>query len=204
MKLILLGATGRTGGHVLDLALHHGHEVTAFVRTPGKLAPHERLHEVCGDPRTGAGLEAALLGHDAVICTLGAPPREALRPSTLMTEFGTTLASAMTASGVSRVAVLSAAVLFPGKGLFYRFFRWLLQHHARDLDAMERAFRSSRLAWTIVRPPRLVDSKDETCRTLVGDVPAGGRSISFRAVAAALLASVETRAHVREVIGVAR
>lgn len=37
MKIIVFGATGRVGQHVLKQALEKGYEVTAFVRTPSKL-----------------------------------------------------------------------------------------------------------------------------------------------------------------------
>src|SRR5437879_2899477 len=42
MRLFVLGATGRTGKEILELALARGHEVTAFVRSPQKLAARER------------------------------------------------------------------------------------------------------------------------------------------------------------------
>jgi nucleoside-diphosphate-sugar epimerase len=38
-RLIVLGASGSLGRHVLRQALAAGHEVTAFVRTPSKLPP---------------------------------------------------------------------------------------------------------------------------------------------------------------------
>jgi len=34
MKIIVFGATGGVGQHVVKQALEEGHEVTAFVRTP--------------------------------------------------------------------------------------------------------------------------------------------------------------------------
>ena len=34
MKLFVLGATGHTGTHVVDIALSRSHNVTAFVRSP--------------------------------------------------------------------------------------------------------------------------------------------------------------------------
>src|SRR5260221_10726888 len=105
MHLMVLGATGRTGGHVLDLALAGGHDVTAFVRSPDKVVPKPRLRVIGGDPLTGSGLEDALDGCDAVISTLGAPPREALRPSTLMTRFGASTVRAMKAKRVERLAI---------------------------------------------------------------------------------------------------
>lgn len=41
MRFFILGATGRTGTQLVDLALHNGHSVTAFVRSPQKL-PNDR------------------------------------------------------------------------------------------------------------------------------------------------------------------
>lgn len=38
MKIIVFGATGGVGQHVVTLAQAAGHDVTAFVRTPEKLA----------------------------------------------------------------------------------------------------------------------------------------------------------------------
>lgn len=38
MKLLLLGATGRTGKLALDYALPLGHEVVALVRDPAKVS----------------------------------------------------------------------------------------------------------------------------------------------------------------------
>jgi putative NADH-flavin reductase len=204
MKLFVLGATGRTGAHILDLALSRGHEVTAFVRSPLKLAARPGLRVVVGDPRTGVGLAAAMAGQQAVLSVLGAYAGEALRRSTLMTELGTSVARAMAEAKVSRLVVLSAAVLFPGEGLFYAFFRWLLKHHARDLTAMESAVRASDLAWTITRPPRLVQSSDLACRHAVGAVPPNGTKIAYRAVAQFMLTSIEQETFVREIVGIAR
>jgi uncharacterized protein YbjT (DUF2867 family) len=107
----------------------------------------------------------------------------------------------MGASGVARLAIVSAAVLFPEKGLYFAFFRWLLRHHARDLCSMEDIVQASGLAWTIARPPRLANSPDAGFRALPGALPPGSRSISYRSVAAFLLDAVERRSHVTEIVG---
>ena len=39
MKLVILGATGGTGLEVIRRAIERGHDVTALVRSPEKLAP---------------------------------------------------------------------------------------------------------------------------------------------------------------------
>ncbi|MFE9558200.1 NAD(P)H-binding protein [Streptomyces sp. NPDC006703] len=36
MRIAILGASGRTGGTLVDQALERGHEVVALVRTPAK------------------------------------------------------------------------------------------------------------------------------------------------------------------------
>ena len=50
-RLLILGATGSLGRHVLRQALAAGHDVTVFVRTPSKLAPEvrERVSVHTGD-----------------------------------------------------------------------------------------------------------------------------------------------------------
>ena len=51
MKLVLIGATGRTGTQVLTAALDRGHDVTVRVRDPERLAPaaREAVRVVVGD-----------------------------------------------------------------------------------------------------------------------------------------------------------
>ena len=201
MRLLLLGATGRTGKELLAQALRRGHQVTAFVRTPTKLRATEGLTVVRGELRHPTALAAALVGHDAVLSALGPAPREAFRPSTLLTDCMRTTLEAMNMAGVRRLGVVSAAVLFPERGLYFAFFRWLLREHARDLRGMEQLVRESPLDFTLARPPRLVVRPELGFEALSGALPAGSRSMSFAAVAAFLLDSVERSIHLGEVVG---
>jgi putative NADH-flavin reductase len=204
-RLFVLGATGHTGAQVLDLALERGHRVTAFVRSPAKLERrHPLLTVVQGDVRQVDALGQAMAAHDAVVSTLGPARREYFRPSRFMTECAAGTVAAMKTAGVQRLAILSAAVLFAGKGLGVAFFRWLLRHHARDLTAMEAVVRATPFEWTIARPPRLVASDDARYRGQADALPAGGSVASYRAVAAFMLDSVEQRTSVRQVVGVVR
>ncbi|PYQ02666.1 MAG: hypothetical protein DMF82_15390 [Acidobacteria bacterium] len=53
MKLFILGANGKTGTQLVDLALARGHQFTAFVRSPGKITRrHPRLQVQRGDPHS--------------------------------------------------------------------------------------------------------------------------------------------------------
>jgi putative NADH-flavin reductase len=205
MRIFVLGATGRTGKHLLDLGLARGHRLTAFVRSPQKITRRDSaLSVVQGDPLRVDQLATALAGHDAVLSALGPAGREAFRPSTLLAECAASTVAAMATAGVERFVVVSAALLFPEKRLSFTLFRWLIKHHLRDLVAMEAVLQASRCDFTIARPPRLVEARDESYRSRGGALPAGAAVMSFRAVAAFMLDCVEQRSHGREIVGLAK
>src|SRR6185295_13309155 len=112
----------------------------------------------------------------AVISVFGPPPREALKPSSLVADYTRGLIAAMRGAGVDRLAIISAAVLFPMRGPVFALFRWFLRHHARDLAAMEQLVQGSTLAWTIARPGRLIAGDDDDCRIATNAYPPRGRS----------------------------
>ncbi len=204
-QLFILGATGKTGTQLIDIALARGHEVTAFVRSPDKITrEHPLLRVVPGDPLDADALARALPGHDAVLSALGVPPRRAFRPHTVVQNGAAATVAAMTRAGVRRLVLVSAAVLFPGGGLAFAFFRRLLAHIGRDLGAAEDIVRATDLDWTIARPPRLTNASDEVYRSARDALPPGSLSMSFRAVAAFMLDAMEQRTHVHEVVGLAR
>ncbi len=204
MRLFILGASGKTGTQLIDLALARNHEVTAFVRSPEKITrQHPLLNVQRGDPHSVDALASALPGHDAVLSALGVRPPQAFRPHTLVEDCAASTVAAMTRAGVRRLVLVSVAVLFPEKGLRFAFFRWLLTQIVRDLAAAEQIVRATSLDWTIARPPRLVDGSDKAYRSRRDALPAGGFSMSFRAVAAFMLDAVEQRTHVHEIVGLA-
>jgi putative NADH-flavin reductase len=73
MKIILLGANGRTGREVLSRALDAGDTVTALIRAEDRLADvtHSRLNIHVGNVCDSTALKEILPGHDLVISTLG-------------------------------------------------------------------------------------------------------------------------------------
>ena len=204
MRLFILGANGKTGTQLVDLALARNHQVTAFVRSPEKITRrHPNLQVLHGDPRNVHEMARVLPGHDAVLSALGVRPPQAFRLHTLVQECAASTVGAMTRAGVKRLVLVSAAVLFPGKGLFFDFFRFILTQVRRDLGNAEEIVRATSLEWTIVRPPRLINTADDIYRSERDVLPASGYSISFRAVAVFMLDAVEQRMYVREVAGVA-
>lgn len=67
MKVALLGATGFVGSALLSEALNRGHQVTAIVRHPDKLAKRSGLTAVRCDIDDSDALASAIAGNDAVI-----------------------------------------------------------------------------------------------------------------------------------------
>jgi uncharacterized protein YbjT (DUF2867 family) len=209
MRLFVLGANGRTGVELLDLALARGHAVTAFVRSPGKVTRrHDRLAVVEGKVDDAARMAAAMAGHDAVISTLGPTPRHGIfGGSSLMRDSTLTALSAMDRAQVKRFLVVSSALLFRGGGPAVGFFRWLINHHVRDLREMELALEKSAAEWTSARPPRLVMTRDEAYTAAEGSFPGPfsvSSAMSWRAVAAFLVDALEGRAHAHHVVGLSR
>ena len=63
MKVLVIGATGRTGRHAVAQLLARGHEVTAFARNPSAVtARSERLRVVQGDARDRESIDRAMAG----------------------------------------------------------------------------------------------------------------------------------------------
>jgi len=205
MKLFVLGATGHTGTHIVDIALSHSHNVTAFVRSPQKIMLRDqRLRVVAGNPLDVDQLAKEMAGHDAVLSALGVRPPQAFRPHSVVGECAASTVAAMTKTGVDRIVLVSAAVLFPEKGITFAFFRWLLKQISRDLETAEDIVRSTPFDWTIVRPPRLTNSPDVKFRVLRDALPRNGSVASFRSVATFMVDTVEQRSHVRELVGLAK
>ena len=73
MKILVLGASQGTGALCVKSALAKGHTVSAFARTPAKLALTDpKLTKVTGDFHDAASVRAAVTGHDAVIICVSA------------------------------------------------------------------------------------------------------------------------------------
>jgi putative NADH-flavin reductase len=201
MKLFILGATGGIGTAVLEQALQHGHAVTAFVRSPEKITRRDRnLRVQKGDPHQVDQLANSIVNHDAVISALGT---RSLAKRTLLEDCARTTIEAMRRSGVRRLLVVSAALLFPDLGLAATLLRFILHNPMIDSKAMEELVVASELDWTIARPPRLTDGKyTGHFRVEKGQLPRNGSSISRADVAHFLLQATEDGSYVRAIAGV--
>ncbi len=113
MKILILGATGRTGRIFTHKALEEGHTVTAYVRNPDKalalLGAHQNLTVIPGTLDDAERLAAAASGQDVMVSTLGqkATVREFLS-STFMQERLPLIVQTVTGAGVKHCVLMSA------------------------------------------------------------------------------------------------
>ncbi|MEO0559377.1 MAG: NAD(P)H-binding protein [Bacteroidota bacterium] len=162
MHIALIGATGGSGRHLIDLALDKGHRVTALARTPAKLQDvASRIEVRQADGRDRDSLYDALDGPiDAVVTIVGASGLlEARKVTDLYSVSADNLIDAMTARGLDRLIAVSSSGVEPQEndGWFYvnilkRFF---LNPMYEDMQRMESLIQASSLNYTIVRPPYL-------------------------------------------------
>ncbi|MEU9122280.1 SDR family oxidoreductase [Streptomyces sp. NPDC048506] len=194
MKLTVLGASGGVGRQLVTHALADGHEVTAALRSPEKLAErHERLTVVRADALDVASVRKVVDGADAVLSGIGQAGRhDPLRPASTSAR---AVVDAMAATGVRRLLVVSAGPLNrAGAGqpvltrkVFGPLLWVVLREVYADLERMEAVLRGSGLDWTSVRPPRLLDKPGRGRYRRAVEAGPAGATIARADVARAML-----------------
>ena len=161
LRLLIIGATGRTGLQLVEQALAQGHEVTAFVRNPARLPlRHDQLRVVQGDVLQPASLAPAMEGQDAVLCALG--HKRFLGPSRILSQGTANILRAMQSANVPRLICESSLALgnSAGRGgLIATFFLYplILPFYVWDKLRQEKLIEESDLDWVIVRPASLTN-----------------------------------------------
>jgi putative NADH-flavin reductase len=210
MKVLVVGASGRTGRLLVAGALERGHEVTALVRAPERLgALRDRVRVVRGDVLDGGVVSDAVDGQEAALVALGVAMKKG-DPG--VSALGTlNVIRSMQRYRVRRLIVLSAGGTQPGRDpnlpvAFERFFKPLfLKHALADLRRMETSVRQSELDWTIVRAAGgLTDGPARGgYRVEPGYSLPGGRRIARADVAAFMLDELERRDNVGHALAIA-
>ncbi len=202
MKIVLLGANGRTGRLVMRQALAAGHSVTGLVRSADSLGDvqHDRLQVRVGDVSDPAFLKQVLPGHDAVISTVG--PRTPTKSAcTIYSDSAAAIAEAMQATGLKRVLITSTALLFPPSGVFDHVVRLIARNNQKAAALMEDLIREAGLDYTFARTGFLTNGDDPDFIKAEGAAPEGGGSISRLALANFLVTELKQSDHVGEVVG---
>src|SRR6266581_1950047 len=227
VKLTIFGATGGTGTCLVEQAVAAGHEVTAVVRDPGRLAAAPRLAAagsyaaagradpdqpllriVTADVMDPALIGPAVAGADAVLSAIGP---HGTGPTTVSEHSARSIIGAMRASSVRRLITVSGSVVTDaGEGPFMRLLakplarRTALRHVCADMRRGEDEVRGSGLDWTIMRPPRLTGGPATgTYRTALDRNLPRGYTVSRADLAACMLTLITDAATVRRHVGIA-
>lgn len=209
MRVTILGAAGPTGLWTVREALRAGHTVRAVSRRsdPLPLPPDPHLTQVRADAETGEGIDEAVAGADAVLSALGVAYT---RHEVSIYSRGTrTLIDALRTHGAGRrLIVVSSGLTYPPPPLHWLADRTvlpLLRHVVgrtlyADMRRMEEMLRESPdIAWTVMRPGRLVDADAVSDYRLDEGFPT--RGITTRPdLAAAMVAELEGAAHVHRAV----
>ncbi|XP_077645236.1 flavin reductase (NADPH) [Lonchura striata] len=175
MKIVIFGATGRTGRVTLQLALEQGFEVTALVRDPSRLPPGPSpARVVVGDARDPRAVGEAVRGQEGALILLGTG--NDLGPTTVMSDATRTIVEALVEHGVPKVvACLSAFLLWEPQRVPERL-RAVTEEHRR----MERILRAAPLRWVLAMPPHIATELPLTGDYALSPGSAGGPGASRR------------------------
>lgn len=181
MKVLILGASGGVGAHLVKFAAAAGHAVTAVSR--GKIEVPAGVRLVVADVAREGALDEAVRGQDAVLSALGIRRAKQANPWSPLTSppdftsrTARLLVEAMQKHGVRRVLAVSASGVGdsrPGLNWMMRFFvRWTnVGANYRDLERMEAVYAGSGLEWCCVRPTGLKDGPATRKVAVIGSFP---------------------------------
>ncbi len=205
MKILVIGAAGKTGRAVVEQALAAGHEVTAFVHNAEDYDV-AGVRVVAGDATDAAAMEAAVRGQDAVLDTVGG--KTPYKATTLESSIASAIISAMKQHGVRRLVVTSMLGVGESKENAPIYERLLLATFLRGADkdkgAMESAVESSGLDWVILRPAILTDGP-ATGQVQVFDPATGEKAHKITRIdlAAFMIAQLSSGEHLHKAITIA-
>lgn len=172
MHFLLLGATGRTGKHVVSELLSQGHTAVALVRTPGSLPPRPGLTVVAGSPLSKPDIKSALfaagpsLTPSAAIVTLNAarksdsPFAPQVSPPRFLADSCANACEVLEGAGIRRIVFMSTA----GAGDSWENVPWLakafmgwtnIKYALEDHDLVDKEIRLTKMQWTLVRAAKL-------------------------------------------------
>lgn len=162
MKILIFGASGKTGLLLTQQALDKNFQVTAFVRIPQKFPlQHPNLMLLKGDVTENERVLSSVKGQDAVICALGA--KTPFKNDPTLIQGIKNIVNAMETNGVKRFIYLSFLGVKENRKelgfLVNQIVVRILKKAIQDHEVKENIISNSNLDWTIVRPPRLTDEK---------------------------------------------
>lgn len=170
MKLVILGATGGVGRHLVTQGLERGHALTLLVRPQASAAERPGVRILRGGLEDAALVDRVLEGAEAVLSCIGMQRRNpanpwsaSLSPPDLTSATARLIVDGMKRQRVPRLVAVSAAGVGDSAArlnLVMRFFlaTTMIGTAYRDLARMEELYAASGLDWVAPRPTRLTDA----------------------------------------------
>lgn len=161
-KILIFGATGRTGQELMKQALDENYDVTAFVRSLDKInISHVNLKVFKGSVLNYSDVLNGVQKQDVVFCNLGMPASD---KSTLRADGTTNIVRAMKEKGVSRFICQTSLGFGDSKEVLpwhmkYLIVPFILKNAFKDHELQENVIENSNLDWTIVRPGNMTNGK---------------------------------------------
>jgi len=211
MKILLLGATGRTGKLIIEEAIRRGHKISAIARDPGKLKDYE-IDFIQGTPYDYETVEKAITGCDAVINTLNVsrksdrPWASLAAPTDMISRSASNAIKAMEKSGIKRFVALGtigAGRSWKTSPAILKFIVSIsnLKYAFTDHGKQEEILENSTVDYTICRAPML--SKEinlsGAIATKEGENPVSA-VLSRNSAAEFFLDIIENNLYIRETI----
>ena len=166
MKLTIFGATGFSGQAILAEALKQGHEVTILVRDVSKIpSKHKNLTIVEGNVLDPQMVASVLHHQEAAIQCLGVGGKGDGKRTTFISDATKVIVDEMQKQNIKRLIAMSNVGAgnsiafqpwFFTKIILPYFMKWL-KVIIEDKNRMEPIIMNSKLDWTIVRCPNIVD-----------------------------------------------
>jgi putative NADH-flavin reductase len=211
MRLLILGATGRTGKHLLTEALKRGHNVNILVRDASKVSTQSpNLTVLEGTPTHLPTLEQAMQHCEVVISALNISrtsdfPWAALRtPTDFLSNTISNVIQLVPKLGTKHVLITSAWGVLETKPHIPFWFRWFIDHSNigygyREHENQERLLQKSEIVYTAVRPVGLTnDIKPRPVRVSFDQNVRLNLTISRLSVAKFMLDAAEQGTYLRQ------
>lgn len=200
MKVVLYGATGRSGSRILKELQSRGHDVTAVARHPEKLPAD--LKALQDDLSNVDRIAEIILGFDAVISAYMPPPDDTDQLVDVTRRF----IEALPKAGNPRLLVVGGAAsleVAPGVTLLASGHlpqEWvpIATAHAKALEALK----ASNINWTYFSPAAFFEPGERTGKFRLGtnDLISDGKGqsrISMEDYAIAMVDELENPSHLR-------
>ena len=157
MRVLICGASKGIGLETTRQALDAGHDVRALARSANAIAvSNSNLEKIRGNSLKIEDVEAAVVGVDVVIQTLGVGLGELFQPINLFSDATRIVISAMKKEGIKRLLCVTGFGAGDSRARISCLqrvpFQILLGRAYVDKTLQEKLIKESGLDWTIARP----------------------------------------------------